>query len=258
MTIVVSFENFSKFPINIWKSSNSWGWDNLAIVIVRGKSSHYYRKLLNPMFTRNGPTTQMIAVKGRFDEKICLTDPSWVSSNPPLNELLDSDVIVATYSVPISSEGEMLSTWSGVACGSVASTARSEPSSRHNEANASVRDRQKNEPGQRSELSDKLKALVPLVRMFGNEFDRSNHNGYFRNHEENSTYMCVLPASFMNLAKSVAKANLKDDEIVNLFGEDQDILGFPGIWYYLEHADRLQIKEQRVDRGFIYYVSDKT
>ena len=50
MTLIVDFENLSKVPINIWQSCNSWGWDNLAIVIVREGVPNYYRQLLNPMF----------------------------------------------------------------------------------------------------------------------------------------------------------------------------------------------------------------
>ena len=117
MALAIDFENSSDQAIHLWTDSNSWGWENLAIVVMRQGNPHFYRRTLNEGFTRNVPRFDVIEPGKSLGRVINLADGSWICSGQPLANLMKTDTIIALYAVPKSTEGSERNVWSGVACG---------------------------------------------------------------------------------------------------------------------------------------------
>ncbi|OYV07324.1 MAG: hypothetical protein CFE26_01645 [Verrucomicrobiales bacterium VVV1] len=115
--VLVEFKNRSQVPVRLWDMTYSWGWANLGIVLIKGGHRTYYRKTLNPIFTKNYPLSQQVEPGKSLVRLIDLKSTSWIASNQLVTDPATADSIVVTYTVEKSPESEESGVWTGIACG---------------------------------------------------------------------------------------------------------------------------------------------
>lgn len=230
--VTVIFRNPSPEPLLVWTLNNSWGWENLSFNLVRNGKPVFIRRRMNPWFSKNGPDFMQVSPNGERRLVIDIKDSSWTSSSPSIKALDPNDVIVVNYSVPDSPDAEMLSVWTGVACGSVE---RTPEHGDHTEVSRQVVD---------PPLSEKGRSVRPLVDRFLRDFDRERYIVIPMSSQDEVEIMSNLPSSFADLALAVADNNIAEAEVASLLGKDRDILGMPGIRYFLKNARRIHYVKQ--------------
>ncbi|SRR6266404_3347732 len=123
--VTLQLENFSQESLKVWKDSNSWGAACWRVLVVRNGRVETFFQSPDQEFTRNGPTVNEIAARGRLEQKLDLNGGNWCGLGHcsiynqrgfggKILTFEPNDTVIVIYDVPVTQEARDNRVWYGV------------------------------------------------------------------------------------------------------------------------------------------------